>query len=531
LSNEGSKKSTPSESHRAAGVSAQDTQSLPSLPELPPFGRESVDSFDELFALKAPPLYSEGDALPEEGLRSAPDLPDLPDPGRLAGAADSRDFAPADQATGQWDFTRGAEEIPAGEDSHVIGERYRVMEGLAQGGLGAVFKVAHLQLGKIFALKLLHSSGAQDARLQKDFMREARVLSQLDHPGIVSVIDFGTDSAHGAYIVMEYLNGETLYTALKSAKRFGAGQGLGVALQVADALAYMHRRDLVHCDVKPQNLFLCRKLRGPRQRRVAKLIDFGLARKHVQFASLSTSEMGGTPIWAAPEQLSGAAPQPSMDIYSVGSLLYAMLTGTIPFEGGVLEVMEQKLAGPPPPPSQFLDRPLDERLEELVLRAMAVRPEDRPPTMERLIYELRTVTQMINTTSEWVGPTRMKASSLAQTDIAEALGAEMCRTCTIPLFLLDRQGLLQGASPAFCQLLDESAESLTGRSLGDTRVLNIYPEVEEHLAQALREGTPLKRFLSFGTRTPNPTSMVLWIIPQVSPQGAVLRLWGTLIPL
>jgi PAS domain-containing protein len=304
-----------------------------------------------------------------------------------------------------------------------------------------------------------------------------------------------------------------------------------VALQVADALAYMHRRDLVHCDVKPQNVFLCRKLRGPRQRRVAKLIDFGLARQQVRSASLSASETAGTPIWAAPEQLSGAAPRPSMDIYSVGALLYAMLTGTIPFEGGVVEIVQQKLAGPPPPPSRFLDKPLDERLEELILRAMAVRPEQRPPTMERLIYELRTVTEMVAATSEWVGPSRIKAKSLAQTDIADALGAELCRTCTVPLFLLDGAGRLQGASPAFCQLLDESAETLVGRTLGETRVSNIYPEVEAHLADAIRQTKPLKRFLSFGTRSPNPTSMVLWVIPQLGSQGKVKRLWGTLIPL
>ncbi len=429
--------------------------------------------------------------------------------------------------TSEWTLEQAKESIAGvGEDSHVIGGRYRIIEGLAMGGMGAVFKVKHLRLGKEFALKIIHSSLSEDANMQRFFFREARILSQLDHPNIVDVTDFGSDDRFGAYLVMEYLKGESLHGRLDREERLVVPQAIAVALQVAEALHSMHTDDLVHCDIKPENIFLIRTPSGRRNRIVAKLIDFGLSRNMALGAELDQSEVGGTPIYAAPEQIQGLAPQASMDIYAVGELLYQLLTGQPPFVGSIPEICAAKLSRPPASPSSLTPQPLDPQLEALIMKSLATRPEGRHESMAQLVFELRTVSDMLGLESGRV-PTK-KGGPVAIPPVVAT--AEWWTDCTLPLFVVDSGARVIQSSPAFERLAGTSDGPALGQPLGSTKLGNIYPQIDADVINAVAQRTPLQRTIKFQTARDSEATLMVWLVPKTDDSNRVVHLWGVVVP-
>ncbi len=273
----------------------------------------------------------------------------------------------------------------------LVGGRYELNQQLSAGGMGRVYHATHRDLGRPFALKLMLEGRRARQESRERFFVEARLASSLCHPNIVSVTDFGLDEQHGCYIVMELLEGDTVRGRLSEAV-FGSRLAFDVVDQLTGAVRYMHARGIVHGDIKPENVFLSRVEGEPRRKNVVKLLDFGLS---FRSGGAPEQKLGGTPPYLAPERLQGAPPSPSCDVYSLGALLYEMLTGKPIYTGTVAQVMERSIVGPmPKPPSQLSSHPIDDRMDALVLRAIDRDPARRHPTAEAFHFELRTIMNM-----------------------------------------------------------------------------------------------------------------------------------------
>jgi serine/threonine protein kinase len=277
---------------------------------------------------------------------------------------------------GPADVTQTSPGAPAEPLPEQIG-RYRILGRLGAGGMGTVYKAHDPQLDRVVALKLPHLLGPPRDRVQRAqrFQREARAAAQVWHPHVCPIYDVGEHDGQ-PYVVMACLDGESLAERLAGQRRFDhVGQAVALARQILDALEAVHARGIIHRDLKPGNIII-----GPGNRAV--LTDFGLARPENDTEHL-TSEgvVVGTPAYMAPEQAGGESARvgPWTDLYSLGVVLYQMLTGRLPFEGPPLTVLTKILHDPPPPPSRF--RPdLDPTLEGILLKSLAKEPGERYQT-------------------------------------------------------------------------------------------------------------------------------------------------------
>ncbi len=203
----------------------------------------------------------------------------------------------------------------------IIDGRYRILERLAQGGMGVVYKAERVPVGKAVAVKFLHRSYAEDKPSLARFERETRVLSKLTHPNCVSVIDFGVDES--PYLVMDFAGGTTLRAALDAGK-MPLSDSVAILRQVLAGLAHAHAQGIVHRDIKPANIMISDEIGTGRHVRI---LDFGLARLASSSNLTQSSVAIGTPSYMAPEQTVGGVVDERTDIYQVGVVLFEMLTG------------------------------------------------------------------------------------------------------------------------------------------------------------------------------------------------------------
>jgi serine/threonine-protein kinase len=477
-------------------------------------------------------LPEEEEALPEEAAPPRSATPPARSTRPRTPAAPTA-AAAEDPQTNVWSFTS---DPLAGRKSEVLGkpiiaDRYLILEDLGQGGMARIHKVRHLNLGKEFALKIIHAEMSGDAQMRKSFFREARVASQMDHPNIVQVTDFGADPVLGAYIVMEYLKGETLHDRMGREKRLRVSVALEVILQVAEALHYMHQQDIIHCDIKPENIFLCSLPSEQRRRVQVKLIDFGLSRRGAMGAQLARTEVGGTPHYMAPEQIRGLAPQPSMDIYALGVLLYEMLTGDPPFDGTVTELINAHLLEAPPPPSSRIAEPLDERVEALILKALEKDPADRQPSMGQVVYELRTLMDMLGIRQARRRAPVERATPPTGADALLDQPRLVFEHCPCPLFRVDTEPRVLAANPALCHFLGLSLDQLVGRPLAETRLGLFYPGLRDEVLAAAEQSAPLQRLITFQKDATRAVSVMLWMVPEVDTLTGVITFTGVIVPL
>lgn len=255
--------------------------------------------------------------------------------------------------------------------------RYKVLQRIGRGGMGSVYLAEDTQLGRKVALKVPHFSADEGPRALDRFLREAKAAATLDHPNICPVYDVGqVGGVH--YLTMAYIEGKSLADYISRDKPPQQRQTVAVVRKLAQALQGAHERGIVHRDLKPANVMVKKANKEP------VIMDFGLARVLTQQESRMTKDgaLLGTPAYMPPEQVAGnvEAMGPLCDVYSLGVILYEMLTGMLPFEGPVYAILGQIMATEPPPPSQHR-ADLDPRLEALVLKAMAKKPEDRFQSM------------------------------------------------------------------------------------------------------------------------------------------------------
>lgn len=263
-----------------------------------------------------------------------------------------------------------------------LGDRYELGDALGRGGMAEVLEGRDLRLGRRVAVKILRPDLAKDPAFQSRFRREAQSAASLNHPNIVAVYDTGEDvlgdesaSVVVPYIVMEYVDGQTLRQLLASGRRLLPERALEITAGVLAALDYSHRHGIVHRDIKPANVMLTRT--GD-----VKVMDFGIARALADASATMTaaSAVMGTAQYLSPEQARGEVVDARSDLYSTGCLLYELLTGRPPFTGdSPVSVAYQHVSENPLPPSQ-VDPAVPPALDALVLKSLAKSPDDRYQT-------------------------------------------------------------------------------------------------------------------------------------------------------
>lgn len=265
--------------------------------------------------------------------------------------------------------------------------RYEILEELGRGAMGVVYKASDPTIGRMVAIKVLSlgtssSEGLPDAR--EIFLREARAAGRLSHPGIVTIHDALEDSETGAsYIVMEFIPGRTLESVLLSAPPLELSRALDVTRQVAEALDYAHRQKVIHRDLKPANILLTEDGHP-------KITDFGIAKIVARETASRTVAVMGTPSYMSPEQVTGQQLDNRTDLFSMGIMLFMMLTGQKPFVGDTAAVMYKIVHEDPVPPSR-LNPKLDLGHDYLALRCLAKDPKKRYSTAGEFLEDLKDV--------------------------------------------------------------------------------------------------------------------------------------------
>ncbi len=318
-------------------------------------------------------------------------------------------------------------EAPPEAEPTLLEGRYELLDLISSGGMGSVYRARHRHLDRLVAVKVIRGELRDDPSLRRHFFAEARVASSLVHPHIVGVTDFGIDPALGYFLVMELLRGDTL-RARMSAQAVGARVACDVLEQVTWALRYIHAHGIVHCDLKPDNIFLAQLPEEPRRRNHAKLIDFGLAFR----VSGPATYLGGTPPYLAPERLTGAPPSAQADIYSLGTIFYELVTGRRPYEGSVTEIVSQQLGGKVPRlPSTISTEPLEPRADDLIMRALSRDPRARQASAEAFLFELRTLMSMmgmrVRRVARAAGGTRLGASAVPRREVTVSIHPRQLR--------------------------------------------------------------------------------------------------------
>ena len=258
--------------------------------------------------------------------------------------------------------------------------RYRVERTLGIGGMATVYLAHDSVLGREVALKVLAEHLSGDESFRERFLREARLAARVTHPNVVQIYDAGADE-RGLFIVMEYVEGETLAEELARRGRLAPAEAVDLGIQLCAALDAAHAAGLVHRDVKPQNV-----LRG--RDGTTRLGDFGIARSHDSTALTEHGSVLGTAAYLAPEQGRGEAVTGAADLYSLGVLLYEALTGVRPHDGASLsEVLLRREREAPAPPSAVVAE-IPAELDAAVLACLALRPEERPASAAALAADL-----------------------------------------------------------------------------------------------------------------------------------------------
>ncbi|MFW6023874.1 MAG: serine/threonine-protein kinase, partial [Myxococcota bacterium] len=298
----------------------------------------------------------------------------------------------------------------------VLEDRYRIVSVLGRGGMGVVYKVEHVHIGKLMATKLLAGELSRNKEVQKRFRREAEAASRLSHPNTVQIFDFG-QSEGLTYLVMEYVEGTDLGGVIKQSGGMDLVRAARICAQICASLAEAHACGIVHRDVKPENVMVTRARSDPD---FVKVLDFGLAKLREGSDPTATvtraGHIVGTPYYMAPEQIRGEAVDGRSDVYSVGAVLYRALTGAPPYWApSPVGVLTKHLTEPLVPPSARLDRPLPPQADAIVERAMQKDPAARYPTVEALREDLL---EYLRSLGEDTGPAFLGGSSATSFDSA-----------------------------------------------------------------------------------------------------------------
>jgi serine/threonine-protein kinase len=279
--------------------------------------------------------------------------------------------------------TDGSVMRPAGTLPRVLDGKYRIEQLIGRGGMGAVYRARDMRLDRLIAVKVVRADLLQDMDARRRFRREAQIVARLQHPGIVSIFDFGTFADGGAYLVMELVRGEDLRRVLQREGTLDPARAARILSAVCHAIEAAHREGVLHRDLKPENILL------PGGGEIeAKVLDFGVAKlvgdsneetKPGREATLTAAgSIIGTPAYMAPEQLRGTPPDHRTDVFALGVIAYEMLSGELPFSRGSLAdvILAQDRGARPLSAAARVTAPLD----RVVMSALDMDPRGRPPS-------------------------------------------------------------------------------------------------------------------------------------------------------
>jgi|GEM_PF-4891904 len=265
-------------------------------------------------------------------------------------------------------------------------DRYEIIEEVGRGAMGVVYKARDPLIERMVAIKTIHI-GAARSSFEQDFYREAKSAGNLNHSNIVIIHDVGK-SRDFAYIAMEFLHGQSLKDIIESGVVLSVDRITGIVAQIADGLAFAHQHSIVHRDIKPANIMVL-------ENGVAKITDFGIALLPTgDETPLQSQSVYGSPQYVSPEQVLGEDIDGRSDIFSLGAILYELLTGLPPFSGGDLDSMLHQVINQMPPAPSSRNRRIPTGLDLIVARAMAKNPRERYPNAQQLAFDLRNLERL-----------------------------------------------------------------------------------------------------------------------------------------
>ena len=297
--------------------------------------------------------------------------------------------------------------------------RYEIVAELGKGAMGVVYRARDPMLDRMVAIKTINMSldSGEMAEYEARFYQEAKAAGGLNHPNIVTVHDIGR-SGNVAYMAMEFLEGRELRDLMSPGQPLAPALAVEIAAQVAEGLAYAHQHGVVHRDVKPANIMIL-------QTGMAKITDFGIARMRMAEVRTQTGVVLGSPRYMAPEQVAGKRAEPRSDVFSLGVILYEMLTGKPPFTGDdVTSIMFQILNLVPPPPST-VNPAIPAVLDFIVAKALAKPSDDRYPDASEFARDLHDSLQQAQAAGQAPAAARPGGQPKLDTEAARALARSL----------------------------------------------------------------------------------------------------------
>jgi serine/threonine protein kinase len=278
--------------------------------------------------------------------------------------------------------------------------RYELLSELGRGAMGVVYRASDPLLNRVVAVKTVNLTGEQDegAAYEARFYQEAKAAGGLNHPNIVTIYDIGR-SGNIIFMAMECLEGRELRDMIAGGQRVPLDQALTIAAQVADGLAYAHERGVVHRDVKPANIIVIPD-------NVPKITDFGIARMRSSEVKTQTGMLLGSPKYMSPEQVQGKRADPRSDIFSLGIIVYEMLTGAAPFTGDSVNAIMFQIVNFLPPRPSAANSDIPEMLDYIVAKALAKNIDERYASATEFAADLRACQQQLRSGASPLAPSR-----------------------------------------------------------------------------------------------------------------------------
>lgn len=274
----------------------------------------------------------------------------------------------------------------------LLADRYEIKEEIGRGALGIVYKAQQRILNRPVAIKVLFEDLSKDPTSVKRFEREAQSASSLDHPNIVKIFDFGLSGHSFPFLAMDYLQGQSLKELIKKDKRVGIDRALPIFIQICAAMAHAHGRGIMHRDLKPDNVLL---VNHEGEDDFVKIVDFGIAKRFQEEQNggqrlTMEGQVMGTPAFMSPEQIMGGAGDARSDIYSLGCLMFNVLTGVLPISGeSPIDTMAKHIRSAPIDfQTACPELVIPDSLKTVISKALRKTPAERQQTMQELRTEL-----------------------------------------------------------------------------------------------------------------------------------------------